>query len=531
MAVGQRDDAFELRILSGLHKGARAVLSEGDTVVIGSDASCDFILRDSAVPARLLQLQQRGGAWMLQWLTASGQAESPQQILIPKDKAVSLAAQNGGSDSETPVLAVQPVHMPWPKVVPALISRIFQNEAAPAADGGDFPTEAILQGAASKDANRAAVGTAPDSQSLPHHPLERADSAASAAAYPPDPLAGSWLKNTGPLTVISLLFLIAMVLVIYLTLGWFQQNLGVPTAIDSAALPALTTGRVPDDVSLLGLDKSRAAITAIASQLKLLPRIRIDSADLGQSGLLVHAGPLTDDETEALAAALSQLSPRPGLRVVSEFSLREAVQEAMARQNTAHSTVLTATPLALGRFQIQGRLPENADRDAVLAALRTEFAGLVVFESALQTSADRAALMLAELQKTGIASVQGQWQTGKLLLQVQTSKANLPLWEASLSRIATRYALPFTATLSWAADASHLASNTKAVGSQNPRLQPGLPFALQSIIGGPTPYVVTADGGKLLPGGSYQGWKLMDISPERALFVAAQGAKRVEVRR
>lgn len=530
MAVGQRDDAFELRILSGLHKGARAVLSEGDTVVIGSDASCDFILRDSAVPARLLQLQQRGGAWMLQWLTASGQAESPQQILIPKDKAVSLAAQNGGSDSETPVLAVQPVHMPWPKVVPALISRIFQNEAAPAADGGDFPTEAILQGAASKDAHRAAVGTAPDSQSLPHHPLERADSAASAAAYPA-PLAGSWLKNTGPLTVISLLFLIAMVLVIYLTLGWFQQNLGVPTAIDSAALPALTTGRVPDDVSLLGLDKSRAAITAIASQLKLLPRIRIDSADLGQSGLLVHAGPLTDDETEALAAALSQLSPRPGLRVVSEFSLREAVQEAMARQNTAHSTVLTATPLALGRFQIQGRLPENADRDAVLAALRTEFAGLVVFESALQTSADRAALMLAELQKTGIASVQGQWQTGKLLLQVQTSKANLPLWEASLSRIATRYALPFTATLSWAADASHLASNTKAVGSQNPRLQPGLPFALQSIIGGPTPYVVTADGGKLLPGGSYQGWKLMDISPERALFVAAQGAKRVEVRR
>lgn len=530
MSVAQRDDAFELRILSGVHSGARAVLPEGGTVVIGSDANCDFILRDSALPARLLQLQQLGGAWMLQWLTASGQAESSQQILLPKDKAVLLAPQNVGSGAETPVLAVQPVHMPWPKVLPTLISRVFQNEAAPAADGGAFPTQATLQGGGSKDTNRAAAGTTPDSQILLDHPLERADPAAPVAAFPVR-LTVSWLKNMGPLTVILLLFLIAMVLVSYLTFGWFQQNLGEPTSIDSTSLPALTTGRAPEGAGPLGLDQSRAAITAIASQLKLLPRIRIDSADPGQGGLLVHAGPLTDDETEALAAALSQLSPRPGLRVVSEFSLREAVQEAMARQSTVRSTVLTATPLALDRFEIQGLLPENADRDAVLVALRTEFAGLAVFESALQTWADKAALMVAELQKTGIASVQGQWQAGKLLLQVRVSKANLPLWEASLSRIAARYALPFTATLSWAADTSNLASNTKAVGSQNPRLQPGLPFALQSIIGGPTPYVVTADGGKLLPGGSYQGWKLMDISPERALFEAVQGSKRVEVRR
>ena len=531
MAVSMLDDAFELRILSGLHKGARAVLPAGGTVVIGSDAHCDFILRDSTIPAQLLQLQQQGSAWMLQWLTASGHADSSKQIFLPKDKAVSLAAQNGGSGPEAPVLAVQPVQMPWPQVLPTLISRNFQNEAALLADGGDLSIDVSLQGVGSEDASSVATAadTAPNAQVLLPNQLARPDSALSAVA-PPALWAGSLLKNPGQWIAVSLLLLIAIALLFYLAFGWFKQMSGAQTAIGSSSLPTLAV-RQAQGIGPLALDKSRAAITAIASNLKLLPRIRIDNAENGQSGLLVQAGPLTDEETEALATALSRLSPRPGLRVVSEFSLRESVQEAVARQSAARSTLLTAVPLALGLFQIQGRLSENADREAVLVALRTEFAGLVVFESALQTSADMAALMVAELQKTGIASVQGQWQAGKLLLQVQSPQANLPLWETALSRIAARYALPFTATLSWTADPSNLVSNSRKAGSGNPRLQPGLPFALQSIISGPIPYVVTADGGKLLPGGSHQGWRLIDISAQRALFEAAQGSRRVEVRR
>lgn len=523
MAVGLLDDAFELRILSGLHKGARAVLPVGDAVVIGSDAGCDFILRDSAIPARLLQLQQQSGAWMLQWLTASGDVDASRQVLLPKDKAVSLAGQHDGSDSNTPVLAVQPAHFPWPKVLPALIGRVFQNEAASGVDGTHAQRVAAASQVRSEEASSAtavAAGTTPDSQS-PLQTQARADPAVSALGYSAS-LARALLKKPGQLIAVLLLILMTVMLLAFLASGWFRQISGMEPAVNASGLPALAAGRMPGADSS-SLDASRAAITAIATKLQLLSRTRIEVADNGQRGLLVRAGPLTDEETEAFSAALSRLSPRPGLRVVSEFSLREAVQEAMARQSTARSSVLTAVPVALGRFQIQGRLPENADRDALLAALRTEFADSAVFESVVQTSADSAAQMVAELQKTGIASVQGQWQAGKLLLQAQMPKASLPLWEASLSRIAARYALPFTATLSWTASPFDL--------PVNPRRQPGLPFALQSIIGGPTPYVVTADGGKLLPGGSYQGWRLVDISAQRALFEAVQGAKRVEVRR
>ena len=519
MAVSTLDDAFELRILSGLHKGARAALLAGQTVVVGSDADCDFILRDSTIPARLLQLQQQGGAWVLQWLTGAGEADTSQQVLLPKDKAVSLAARSNSNGPETPVLAIQPVHMPWPKVLPALITQVFHSATNPMADNSSAQAVPNAVNAGSHDKNKvvAAAGLAAASQILPEGQSERPHTLPTDAAQPAS-LAQSVLKKPVQWLASLLLVLMAVVLLGYLAFGWFKQTASTQTAL----APGLS-GRGPS-VDPSSLNASRAAITAIAAELKLLPRVRIEAAENGQSGWLVRAGPLTDDETEALSAALSRLSPRPGLRVVSEFALREAVQEAVARHSAARGTVLKVSPLTLGRFQIQGRLLDNADRDAVLAALQTEFAGTAVFESALQTSSEVAAQMVTELQKTGIASVQGQWQAGKLVLQAHMPKASLPAWEASLTRIAARYALPFTATLSWTADA-------RAASSTNPGRQTSLPFALQSIVGGPTPYVVTADGGKLLPGGSYQGWKLVDISAQRALFEATQGAKRVEVRR
>ena len=527
MAVSMLGEAFELRILSGLHKGAWAALpGDGGAVVIGSDASCDFILRDSAIPARLLQLQQQGGAWMLQWLTGSGEADVAKLVALPRDKAVLLAcADDIGASDQQPVLIVQAAHSPWPEVLPPLIARAAQHDEQPVVGSAGSQT-AVTR------VNRDSAGDNNTGTSKPSSPS--ASSALAAASVLNKP--GQWLVS-----LVVLFAVLLMAYLAYLTFSGFAQSNTSPARAELSLNQAQAAGTARrQGTDRPDLEKSRAAITAIADNLKLSSRVRIETAEKGESGLLVRAGPLTDAETEALAAALSRLSPRPGLRVVSESALREAVQESVARQSAARNAALTALPVVLGRFRIQGILPENADRDAVLAALQTEFAGMAVFDSALQTLPDIAAKMVTELQNTGIASVQGQWQAGKLLLQAQMPKANLPLWEASLPRIAARYALPFTATLSWTAKQPDLASqktnppvagNTKADSSTDPRLQPGLPFALQSIVSGPTAYVVVADGEKLLPGGSYQGWRLMDITSQRALFESLKSAKKVEVRR
>lgn len=522
MALNPLSDAFELRILSGLHKGARAALPAGSSVVIGSGSLCDFILRDAGIPERLLKLQQQGGAWMLQWLTdladADSEAKTEKLIALPRDKAVALLPRKihknpDTSASEFPVFAVQLTHMPWPAVLPPLMT-------SPAAPLEEIPVHERGE-QTQVDGNSDGAAKAPTAHFAENNLSGRIEPSFDSISAMGSKHMPASAKTALPSSRAVYRYIVAaLVLVFFLLLGYWLFGLQKqsPGLAASNTLAAQVQPRpAPTDTA-----SDRAAITAIVTALNLQSRVRIDTAEYNPRSLLVRAGPLSDEETEALAAALSRLSPRPGLRVVSEFALREAVQEALAKQAAAKGTALTLQQLAVGRFRIQGRLAENKDREALMAALQTEFADMAVFESGLQTSSDIAAAMVEALQKEGIATVKGQWINGKLQLQAQMPKASLPLWEASLLRIAARYQLPFDATLGWM---------TASESARDTRINAGLPFVLQSIVGGFMPYVTASNGNKIMLGGSYLGWTLLDVSTQRVLFENDKNKQRSEVRR
>ena len=522
MALNSLSDTFELRILSGLHKGARAALPADSSVVIGSGSFCDFILRDAGIPERLLKLQQQGGAWMLQWLTdladADSEAKTEKLIALPRDKAVALLPRKSHKNpdtpaSESPILVVQLTHMPWPASLPPLI-------ASTAAPLEEIPVHERSE-QTQVDGNSDGAAKAPTAHSAENEPSSRIepsfDSITAMGSKHMPASAKTALPSSGAVYRYGVAVL---VLVFFLVIGYWL--FGLQKQSPGLAASNIPAARVQNRPAPPGTAADRAAITAVVTALNLQSRVRIDTAENNPLGLLVRAGPLSDEETEALAAALSRLSPRPGLRVVSEFALREAVQEALARQAAAKSAALTLQQLAVGRFRIQGRLAENSDRDAVMAALQTEFADMAVFESGLQTSPDIAAAMVEALQKEGIATVKGEWINGKLQLQAQMPKASLPLWEASLLRIADRYRLPFNATLGWM---------TASASTLDTRVNAGLPFVLQSIVGGFMPYVSISNGNKILLGGSYLGWTLLDISAQRVLFENDKSKQRSEIRR
>ena len=528
MALNSLSDTFELRILSGLHKGARAALPADSSVVIGSGSFCDFILRDAGIPERLLKLQQQGGAWMLQWLTdladtgantaAGAGAEKEKLIALSDDKAVVLLPKKSHKNSdktvlEPPILAVQLLHTPWPTSLPPLIAPAVASLEEIPVDESSENKQA--------DGNSAGAAKAPAAHFAENQlsgRIEPSFDRISAMESKHTPAATKTVRpSSGAVYRVGVA---ALVLVFFLVIGYWL--FGLQKQSPGLAASNIPAARVQNRPAPPGTAADRAAITAVVTALNLQSRVRIDTAENNPLGLLVRAGPLSDEETEALAAALSRLSPRPGLRVVSEFALREAVQEALARQAAAKSAALTLQQLAVGRFRIQGRLAENSDRDAVMAALQTEFADMAVFESGLQTSPDIAAAMVEALQKEGIATVKGEWINGKLQLQAQMPKASLPLWEASLLRIADRYRLPFNATLGWM---------TASASTLDTRVNAGLPFVLQSIVGGFMPYVSISNGNKILLGGSYLGWTLLDISAQRVLFENDKSKQRSEIRR
>jgi type III secretion protein D len=60
---------LELRVLSGMHAGAR-VLLEGDEYLIGTREDCDFVLTDPGVLPRHARLVRVDGVWLLEWLPA-----------------------------------------------------------------------------------------------------------------------------------------------------------------------------------------------------------------------------------------------------------------------------------------------------------------------------------------------------------------------------------------------------------------------------------------------------------------------------
>ncbi|MFC4275291.1 type III secretion system inner membrane ring subunit SctD [Achromobacter aloeverae] len=96
-------DQLELRILTGLHRGARAPVM--DAAWIGSDADCDIVLSDPGLPTRAGRIRIAARSWRIDTEPAYGSAASP-----PTSSVALGAALRVG-----PVwISVAPLAAPWP---------------------------------------------------------------------------------------------------------------------------------------------------------------------------------------------------------------------------------------------------------------------------------------------------------------------------------------------------------------------------------------------------------------------------------
>lgn len=483
-----RDAHCELRVLSGTHAGARALVLQ-DTQIVGSDPECDFVLSDAGVLARHARLElKEDGSSVLSWL--DGRLEP-------------LVVRPGQGARIGPVsIAIEAADAPWKEDV-----ELVEAVALPPDPGQEELPEGGVP----------STGTDQDGETAPQDTPASAGSRGVLAAQEAMPVAraSGW---RGPFQA-EVKRRLQRALATFIALGavlatgtavWRGQ-----TAHDRAPAAASTqAGAAVTQADIAQLN----ALRSVISELQLEERVRVEILP-GQAPLVVAAW-ISDEEAEALGAALTRLPVRPRLRLESEPDIVARVQDFVLRQPGANAEGLKATYLGQGRFRLEGRVAHEGARETLLTALAREFPLVRGFDSALLTQAEAGESMLAELKAQGVGDIEGRWQDGALRLKVRLATGEVPKWESVLLTVVERHGLPFRAEIELGAAVS---AGAAARGT-------GLPFSVRSIVSGDPSYVTLADGRRLVADGRADGWRLVEVGARQVVFEGV-GGRRVLVER
>lgn len=415
--------AHELRVLDGLHAGARAAL-DGDAaplrLAIGSALDNDIVLCDPGIAPR--------HAW-LQWDAAAARWH-----LLPQ-------AAPGGTDAQAQppgpghglgeAVALGPVHV----------------TVAAANDPFD-PAAAAVSIVATPLVDEPPPGV--DAEALP----------------PPAPPARRSLARRAVL----LLLLALPLLLLAAVLPWWLRD----------GAPPQPAQRVPPAVAAPAAAPVPQALHEVLRSQGLDGALQVHSI----GGRSVVSGLVADAATlETLAAALTRLSPRPGLRVSTVAEVRAALRET----GFVPPPGLQLAVDRQGALRLGGTLGSEAAAVDVQQRLRALLPAGVVVASDIEPPVRLAERFVAEARAQGFA-IDGGFDGRRLVATIDLPEAERSRWER------------------WLVDAHRrllgglgLALALRAAPPP-PRSDTRLPFRVASVVGGASPYLLLADGKQLVPG-------------------------------
>ena len=513
--------ALQLRIHSGAHAGASEAL-DATSQLIGAGLDCDFVLVDAGLLALQARLDAGPLGWrLLCWTSASDEPGAGVDMVPGALYAIGPV-----------VISIDSPQAPWPgpeAVAEALLARVPDAGAAPkGVDPGAVAGADARSGTAAPDQTDAGAALPIGGAGGADGPGDGADQAGEtgyvdgvgASGGSPRRVgrgAGALSRSTMSSVIAALVCLIVGSLLWVL---WPKGQLDggdAATVAGAAATGSAASAAVASGVARLGAGGD--AIDTVIRSLALSQRVSVEQGVGGQP--VVRAALLSDDEYEQLALALSRLSPRPALAVTTEQELGVAVKELVEREALELKTGLSARQTGVGRYQIVGKLGDAKVRDALLQRLRDGLPAVVVLEPALTLPEDVAQRLMEDLRNAKLADIDGQWQDGRLRMQVSLLPTDVPRWEQLLASAARKHDVPFTVALKL---------RTAPATNRLPEVLASLPFKLQSVVSGDTPYVVVGDGAKLLLEGSLKGWRLVSIDPASVVF-EGDNASRIVVNR
>lgn len=379
---------LELRVLTGTHAGARALLSEGPQV-LGSASDCDLILSDEGVQGRHLRIERDpDGGIVLRW---EDEAVTPLRI-----------AAGEGADIGPVQIAIDEAGAPWRTDMP-LRTPVRTGTGATGPHADEAPHAGIEPGAVAPSA----LG-APGARRRPK-------------------TASNWHRRAALGG--------AVMLAVLVTIGAWNWRMRLAVPVAQTPVPALDAAP----------PTQAATLDRVIRQLGMAHRVRVET----RPGMIsvVRAVGISDEEAEVLAIALSRLSPRPALEITSDQELAAAVAEFVSRMAREKAPGLRVRYLGDGRFAVAGRVADDGLRREIQSDLKQAFAQAREFEWHLVTSPEATTSLVEDLRNAGFDDVAGRWDEGAARLSVSLDESRVRAWEVALARLVGTHNLPLRATM------------------------------------------------------------------------------------
>lgn len=249
-------------------------------------------------------------------------------------------------------------------------------------------------------------------------------------------------------------------------------------------------------------DEARRQIPILeAAILRVDPALVLHYTPLRDGHVRVTGWVDTNQQLDRIDDALNAQQPRPVTRVVVFQQLRE---ELRAQLRDSYPS-LEFAPGGPGRLKVSGLVTTEAERHAVMAAVRGQVSDDLDVESDLRMAR---AHLLADIAEAftvdGFSDALVRWTGGTYAVTLSVPTDERRRFEAGLPDLIKRFpGVP-------------LLIKPKFVSVTPVRSPP--PFPISGVIGGHVPYVVLPDGSKLLPGGRHKGWRLHSIEAQVLIF-------------
>jgi len=426
--------SLELRVLIGLHREARCAVHDGATV--GSDTACDIVLSDDGIApnAGRIRLQQNG--WML-----ISDDDAP--------AASALAAWNEARPLGRAWITVAPNDAPW--LTPDIGD--MSDSATDSATSGN--ADALVESSSGSGSSSATLTGAS------HSPAEE--------------------KNT-LLAWPTVLVIGAVTLLILSAIGLYAVSTGSFSSKGSTRK--------------FSAEQSLGQISATLERLGLASNVH---ATLSKAGTVTLSGWVRNKaEYDALASAMSQIWPMPGMRISRESdaitTARSVLQQFSVKYDPRYQ--------GAGRLSIVGVASSARERAAALDAVRAQLSGLTVIGNSIELAQQVSDKLAEKLKAQGLSGVTLTWKPGHL--EVQPPSLN-EAQETKLESVIDDFNKQY-----W---------GLAQVGSIPPTaVANSVPFVIRSVIGGPQPFIVLGDGTKLLVGGTYKKYTLTAVDNTQITF-------------
>jgi type III secretion system YscD/HrpQ family protein len=213
----------------------------------------------------------------------------------------------------------------------------------------------------------------------------------------------------------------------------------------------------------------------------------------------------------ALTEEVGALDPRPRLKVLADEDIQIAANRLLSAKPPMGSAALRAEALGAGRLRLTGAAATSESANEAVAALRAGVPGLRQVDNAVLLPPALRSRFRQKLAAAGLGQkIRVVAEEPELQLSGSLTADEIQQWEALL--------LDFTRQF----------GNVLAINASIGRARPPMPVDVQVIVGGRTPFIVTADGEHVNMGGDINGHTLSAVNNSEVVF---EGSKRLRLGR